>query len=116
MTNSEKPGNKENEKDSFWESLLSSGDLSDTKKAVTSDDAKQWLKKNWFKLSLLTIILVTSSFFAYWTQIKPANARKNCFEVTTDLITEENKSGDEFHHDDYYFWFDICLNSKGIKS
>jgi len=76
---------------------------------------KKFLKKNWFKLSLLIIILASTSFFAYWTQIKPANARQSCTETVKDYFSEAEQSESEFDYESYNFFFDHCLNEHGVK-
>lgn len=39
---------------------------------------KEFIKQNWFKVSLLVIIVIIIGGAFYWFQIRPADIRKEC--------------------------------------
>jgi hypothetical protein len=41
---------------------------------------KQFIKNNWFKISLLAIIFIVASGWFYWVQIRPAMIVRECFK------------------------------------
>ncbi len=85
-----------------------------------------WLKLNWFKISL--IVLALGAF--YWYELRPANIRAECkkyllsgsgLELTlTNDAEKEALGGDinkinraEQEKSDY--WYKDCLNERGLK-
>ena len=79
---------------------------------------KNWLKENWFKVSLLVILIVFGYFFAYSEQIKPANAREDCSKTAgkdiKDLLDDDSINSEETVLL-YNFRYKTCLNSKGVQ-
>jgi hypothetical protein len=85
---------------------------------VYNEIMKNWLKENWFKVSLLVILIVFGCFFAYSEQIKPANAREDCSKTAIkDLPDDDSKYN--LNNEEivllYNLYYNTCLNSKGVQ-
>ncbi len=67
---------------------------------------ENFIKENWFKISLL-IILVISAFGAfYWFEIRPSEIRKYCLNASTP---------DSYNRDLFWNNYKVCLADKGLK-
>jgi hypothetical protein len=68
---------------------------------------KIFIKNNWFKLSLLLIIIVMVGGWFYWFQLRPSQMRKKCFEAVSSLkdlsFSQANTA------------IDICLKRYGLE-
>jgi len=86
---------------------------------VYNEIMENWLKENWFKVSLLVILIVFGYFFAYSEQIKPANAREDCSKTAIkDLLDDDSKYNLNSSEETvllYNFSYNTCLNSKGVQ-
>lgn len=72
---------------------------------------KMFLRKNWFKVGLLTIILLFSVVFFYLYEWRPSQIRKEC------SIQALIKSGAWSHSQspDYNFFYELCLKEYGLE-
>lgn len=70
-----------------------------------------WFNKNWFKITVLVVIIIFGMFFAYYTQIKPSNARKECAQVARENYSDS----DDFSYNGFITVLNTCLQEKGVK-
>lgn len=69
---------------------------------------KNFIVKNWFKLSILIIILLTISLAFYWFEWRPSEIKKQCVEK---LLKGE---ASDFSVSEFNTAIDICLKKYGI--
>ena len=41
-----------------------------------------FIKENWFKLTIIVIILVISGASFYWYELRPSEIRKKCYDIS----------------------------------
>lgn len=71
---------------------------------------KQFIKDNWFKLSLLVIIIIFIGGWFYWFQLRPIDIRKNCWaKAYRDTM---NIKGDRT---DANYFYERCFRENGLK-
>ncbi len=46
---------------------------------------KQFIKNNWFKISLLAILIIVISGAFYWFQFRPSQIRKKCYDIAAAI-------------------------------
>lgn len=89
---------------------------------------RDWLKENWFKVSLLTILTIFVIGAFYWFQWRPMQIRGKCMDVAhqgIDLYNQQ-KSGFDVNKfaaeqgylsgekiDELYF---NCIRANGLKN
>ena len=85
-----------------------------------------WLKVNWFKFSILCLIISISGLALYWFSYKPSSDRKWCYKIAgytkTNAIKMDNNAegyGMLTKRADYSKVFDDaykdCLREKGLQ-
>ena len=47
-----------------------------------------FIKDNWFKISLLVIIVVAIGGWFYWSQWRPEQIRKKCYDLALSISFE----------------------------
>ena len=67
------------------------------------------LKNNWFKLSLLIIIIFVIGGIFYWFQLRPVKITKYCHQWATDRARALGAGYDNYN--DYFKW---CLQEQGL--
>lgn len=85
----------------------------------------RFVKKNYFKLSLITLIIIIVGGYFYWFQIRPFFAYRSCHEIAGDKaqdwykekyphLTKNIKKG-VYEKKDYEFYYKQCLRKKGLN-
>jgi predicted negative regulator of RcsB-dependent stress response len=57
---------------------------------------KNWLKNNWFKISLSIIVLIVMSGAFYWYEWRPSQIKKSCYKEARAAETKINAINDNF--------------------
>jgi hypothetical protein len=74
-----------------------------------------WLKQNWFKISLLIILVISIAAIFYWYLLRPSIIRKDCYNQAT--VSEENMNNpNPFLQGklDYDTYYERCLEKNGL--
>jgi len=69
-----------------------------------------FIRDNWFKLSLLVIIVITISDWFYWFQIRSVDIRKNCWAKA--YREAKGFNGDRV---DVNYFYERCFRENGLK-
>ncbi|MBI2049857.1 MAG: hypothetical protein HYT35_00140 [Candidatus Staskawiczbacteria bacterium] len=98
--------------------------LEENKEPLFIEKIKKILKDNWFKLSLLIIIVIAIGGAFYWFQLRPIQIRKDCFSRVEKVKNGEVKS-DKFNMDEALaregvqkaidILYNNCLIEKGLE-
>ncbi len=70
---------------------------------------KDFIKENWFKVSLLLIVILFLSGAFYWYEWKPAGIRKSC------QIWLEKQSLEDLSVEKIDLLYKFCLQEKGLE-
>jgi len=79
---------------------------------------KNWLKENWFKVGLITILVISIAGAFYWFEYRPTKIKERCsadahFDTAGFLNLGAFGGKDQQEHiNDYY---DDCLMRFGLK-
>ena len=88
-----------------------------------------WFKENWFKLSLVLVLLLIGWF--YWYQYRPSQIFKICEKQAIDWtsvdirnlsdlniqngIISDTKTGDQQYNNYYNLRYQQCLRENGLE-
>lgn len=77
---------------------------------------RNWLKENWFKVSILLILGFAGSTVFYWNEWRPSKIRERCYaEAEFDKRSWQFNLNDEARNKfiDGYYWG--CLKRFGLE-
>lgn len=73
-----------------------------------------WLKENWFKVSILTLVIIIVGGWFYWHELHPTKIRKECRNSATESVNSVFKYG--YTHDDeprlYDTFYQNCIKGR----
>lgn len=69
-----------------------------------------WLKGNWFKIGLLSFLVIPIGGAFYWYEWRPSQIRIKCWENVRPIASKSNLSAI-----DAEILLNICLTGKGLK-
>jgi len=96
---------------------------------MVSEQAKSWLKENWFKIGLLAVLAIFVAYAFYWFQVRPSLIKKKCHAISVEkarslLKTKSELSGGYQYKewvekglslkDDRESAYQNCLREKGL--
>lgn len=70
---------------------------------------KNWLKENWFKVGLLTILVISVAAAFYWYEWRPTQIRKECSKVCTGVSSLGGIGGNCRTN------YQTCLQKNGLE-
>ena len=75
------------------------------------------IKENWFKLSILLLLLISIGSAFYWYGWRPTQIKKECVNKITEFY-KERKENDTFASDpsgdEMLTALEFCLKSRGL--
>ena len=76
---------------------------------------KNWLEENWFRIALLTTLIVSLISAFYWHDLRPSNIKKDCSGVAKEKALEKaGPDAKKFTKDDYDTYYKWCLEQNGL--
>ena len=75
---------------------------------------KNWVKNNWFKISLLVIIIIIIGGAFYWFQLRPTKIRNYCNQWALDKAGIPGEK--RYNIGQYNDYFDRCLREQGLSN
>lgn len=84
---------------------------------------KSWLKENWFRIGLLTILAISVAGAFYWYGIRPSIIKKDCYNNAKEKAIEKQggstalgrlANDGKFTKDDYDTYYRWCLEKYGL--
>ena len=74
-----------------------------------------WLKENWFKISLLIIVIVTITYGFYWYEYRPTKIKGQCSAEAHFDSRALNQPDDDKRREFINNYYDDCLMRFGLK-
>ena len=71
---------------------------------------KNWLKENWFRVSILVIVIIILVPVFYWYEWKPKQIREECNRKALEIVIKASNTEPE----SYELAYKSCLRSKGL--
>ena len=80
---------------------------------------KKFIKENWFKLTIIFIIVIITSGLFYWYEYRPSEIKKECFRGAVDFTheafeKEDSKGSLEEFKKAYDLFYINCLRKNGL--